>query len=209
MTAKDADMRPYTYVVEHDFGFAPNPFYRICTLATCKPEIRRTAGVNDYVVGFGGSDNGLSGRLVYFMKVSEVTDFDSYWNDSRFWAKRPTLRGSRMQAFGDNIYHRDRRTGHWRQENSYHSLATGIHAGNLARDTGKTDRVLIGTHYAYFGGSGPKVPDRFRYSNGTDICRGRPNRCRFEPEFVSAMVEWLEGLGVQGWCGRPANWPRS
>lgn len=34
-------MTLYSYVVAHDFGFAPNPFDGLCTLATCKPDIRK------------------------------------------------------------------------------------------------------------------------------------------------------------------------
>src|SRR5712671_5339411 len=38
---KTASMRLYSYVVARDFGFAPNPFFGVCTLATCKPDIRK------------------------------------------------------------------------------------------------------------------------------------------------------------------------
>jgi hypothetical protein len=41
--------RIYSYVVRYDSGFAPNPFYGYCTLATCKPDIRRGAEVGDLV----------------------------------------------------------------------------------------------------------------------------------------------------------------
>lgn len=46
-------MTLYSYVVAHDFGFAPNPFDGLCTLATCKPDIRKKAAVGDYIVGTG------------------------------------------------------------------------------------------------------------------------------------------------------------
>ena len=36
--------RIYSYVVRYDSGFAPNPFYGYCTLATCKPDIRGRGG---------------------------------------------------------------------------------------------------------------------------------------------------------------------
>jgi hypothetical protein len=47
------NMTLYSYVVAHDFGFAPNPFDGLCTLATCKPDIRKKAAVGDYIVGTG------------------------------------------------------------------------------------------------------------------------------------------------------------
>jgi hypothetical protein len=46
-------MRLFSYVVARDYGFAPNPFHRHCTLATCKPGIRARAAVGDWVIGTG------------------------------------------------------------------------------------------------------------------------------------------------------------
>lgn len=40
-------MKLFSYIVTHDAGFAPNPFWGYCTLACCKPAIRRTANVGD------------------------------------------------------------------------------------------------------------------------------------------------------------------
>ena len=39
-------MKLFSYVVARDFAFAPNPFHGYCTLATCKPIIRRVTQVN-------------------------------------------------------------------------------------------------------------------------------------------------------------------
>jgi hypothetical protein len=113
-----------------------------------------------------------------------------------------------MHAFGDNIYHRDRSTGKWVQENSYHSRETGVHRPNLVHDTGRTDKVLLGSRYAYLGGQGPNVPTRFRYYGGKDICHGRAHRCRYNSEFAAAFINWLDGLNLRGPHGRPANWPK-
>ena len=49
----------YMYVVDRDFGFAPNPFHGFCTLATCKPRTRRVAKVGDWIVGMGEGGLGL------------------------------------------------------------------------------------------------------------------------------------------------------
>ena len=77
-------LRLYSYVVARDFGFAPNPFHGFCTLATCKPEIRRTAHVGDWIVGTGSKPNDLEGRLVYAMRSSEAISFDEFWKTSAF-----------------------------------------------------------------------------------------------------------------------------
>jgi hypothetical protein len=40
----------YSYVVRWDHGFAPNPFYETCTVATCKPYIaKRQTGTIGYL----------------------------------------------------------------------------------------------------------------------------------------------------------------
>ena len=36
-------MTLYSYIVAYDGGSAPNPFHEFCTLAICKPGMRRTA----------------------------------------------------------------------------------------------------------------------------------------------------------------------
>ena len=43
----------YTYVMPYDGGSAPNPYWGICTLVICKPKIRLSAQVGDWVVGTG------------------------------------------------------------------------------------------------------------------------------------------------------------
>ena len=99
----------YSYVVARDYGFAPNPFYGSCTLATCKPEIRKHAKVGDWIIGTGSSQSNQDGYLVYAMLVSETLTFNDYWESVRFQQKRSNLRGSKKQAFGDNIYFKDTR----------------------------------------------------------------------------------------------------
>ena len=202
-------MRLHSYVLDHDYGFAPNPFHGVCTLATCKPSIREHAEVGDYVVGTGCAKRRRRGFLVYFMRVEEITTFDVYWSDPRFTRKRPLLRGSKMQAFGDNIYHRDSATGRWRQANSLHSLHDGsANPANVDRDT-KSRNVLIGSEYAYWGGSGPKIPEQYRDFNGIDVCARRGHRNRFPKELRDQFIDWLHSLGEHGYVSAPLDWKRT
>lgn len=200
-------MTLFSYVLDHDYGFAPNPFYGMCTLATCKPKIRDRAKIGDYVVGTGCAKRGRRGRLVYYMRVSEITTYDAYWEDVRFIRKRPSMLGSRMRAFGDNIYHRDQ-DGCWQQANSFHSLPNGM-ANPLNRDHDThSDKVLIGQEFAYWGGSGPMIPGQFRDWNGDDVCAGRGYRRHFEDGLEAAFLAWVLGLDAQGDVGKPADWAR-
>ena len=74
----------YIYVVARDFGFAPNPFHGYCTLATCKPGIRNSASIDDWIMGVGGSRLNATGRCIYLMKVTEIINYNDYWKDERF-----------------------------------------------------------------------------------------------------------------------------
>ncbi|WP_339744875.1 hypothetical protein [uncultured Rubinisphaera sp.] len=109
-------MKLYSYVVARDYGFAPNPFHGICTLATCKPIIRAKARPDSWIVGTGSKEISLEGHIVFAMRVTEILTFDEYWSDVRFKCKSPNLRGSLKQAYGDNIYHRDSKSKDWIQD---------------------------------------------------------------------------------------------
>ena len=195
-------MRLYSYVVRYDFGFAPNPFHGICTLATCKPGIRRTASVGDWIVGTGSADYGLVGKLVYAMNVSEVLSFNDYWNDERFRNKRPYLSGSLVQAFGDNIYH-CHKNGKWSQEVSRHREPTGgINRQHMKTDLGGK-YVLISQKFFYWGKSAKRIPRRFRDWDGHDLCQGRNYKYKFPDKMVAAFVKWICSTKSQGCIGEP------
>src|SRR4051794_22002633 len=100
-------MTVFTYVVEHDLGFAPNPFHGFCSLACCKPRIREKARLGDYILGTGAVKPKLRGYLTYWMQVDEIVPFDEYWIDKRFRRKKPAMGGTTFLRYGDNIYHRD------------------------------------------------------------------------------------------------------
>lgn len=147
----------FVYVVTRDFGFAPNPFHGYCTLATCKPRIRGSAEIGDWVMGVGGVRLKARGKCVYLMKVTEKMTFDDYWRDSRFGVKKPLRNGSAVMMVGDNIYHRDAGNRGWIQEDSHHSNGDGsANMRNLATDT-KSENVLISEHFYYFGSAAVEV----------------------------------------------------
>lgn len=148
----------YTYAITRDFGFAPNPFHSLCTLATCKPGIRKGATVGDWVMGIGGSNLRIAKRkCILLMKISEKISFQDYWDDDRFSLKKPLRNGSRVQMLGDNIYHKNE-NDEWVQEDSHHSNPDGTpNVVNLNRDTGNSDQVLISSCFLYFGSQAQTV----------------------------------------------------
>ena len=104
LARKGKPVKLYSYIVTVDAGFAPNPFWGYCTLACCKPAIRRTATVGDWIVGL--SSKGKGHKIIYAMKVAEVIPFKEYYRDKRFAAKKPKnfSTGKTKIECGDNIY---------------------------------------------------------------------------------------------------------
>ena len=201
-------MRLFSYVVRYDSGFAPNPFYGFCTLATCKPDIRNAAEIGHWVVGTGSADrkNQRGGHLVYAMRVTETLTFSQYWSDPRFQSKKPYLRGSRKQTCGDNIY-RPKRGGGWEQLHSFHTESDGTPVlRHINKDTG-VDRILVSNDFVYFGGTGPTIPRRLRNHSGVDLCKAGQGRKIFEdPRMIRDFESWIASLGKNGYAGEPLEW---
>lgn len=198
-------MKIFSYVVAADFGFAPNPFHGVCSLGTCKPVIRKTVQIGDWIIGTGAKKNyNLEGRLIYAMKVEEILTFNQYWSEPRFFLKRPVLNGSIQQMYGDNIYRFD--DGEWIQVDSHHRLPNGNpNPKNIRRDT-QTDRVLISHHFVYFGVNAPVIPRLFREfgEDKEDICKKGPgHKYKFSEEIVSKFNDWLEDREEWGLQGLP------
>ena len=203
-------MRMFSYVVARDFGFAPNPFNGWCTLATCKPEIRKSANVGDWILGTGSKSRDRADRVVYVMCVTETLAFNDYWADSRLRCKRPNLRGSKKQAFGDNIYHREPDSDSWAQENSHHTYADGTtNLRNVATDT-KCDRVLLSNDFAYWGGYGPELPPQSTTGGDIDLRAHRGYKSKiFSDALILDVVRWIRDIGECGYLGEPLDWQRT
>ena len=144
-------MKLSAYIVRIDSGFAPNPFGGLCTLTCCKPSVRRKAQRGDIIVGTGSARNGLSGKLIFAMRVGAVIPFQTYWE--RYPSKRPNAR-SPIGKRGDNIWHRDT-SGVWR------GVPGALH-GPLQRDRDLSgENVVIADEFYYFGRQAIPVPNRF------------------------------------------------
>lgn len=199
--------RIHSYVVRYDSGFAPNPFYGYCTLATCKPGIRRSAAIGDWIVGSGSSSVGRGGYLVYGMRVTEAMTFDEYAADPRFESKKPFRNGSRKQSCGDNIYFRPGLKTSWQQRDSFHAHADGsLNPDHVQRDTG-VNRVLISNDFIYFGGQGPEFPPELRDQDGRPLCKSGIGLTTFkDPHLVAGLEQWIRSFSVSGYQGAPFEW---
>lgn len=190
----------YSYKLSRDYGFAPNPFHGYCTLATCKPRIRKVAQSGDWVIGSGSKELGHLGRVIYLMEVDEVVGLDAYWNDGRFISKRPLMNGSLVQAHGDNIYSLG--SSGWVQSDSHHSLESGgQNPANLKKDTSGLN-VLVSKNYFYFGSRSLSVPKEFAkvLCKVRDFCKVRDVSC------AEAFISWVRQNCQTGVTGDPISW---
>jgi hypothetical protein len=170
-------MKLSAYIVSVDSGFSPNPFGRFCTLACCKPTIRRCAEPGDIVVGSGSAPSGHSGKLIYAMCVREVIPFQTYWQ--RYPSKRPSSR-TPVSKRGDNIWHQNG-SGDWR----------GVH-GALHDDRHRDrdlrgENALVAGEFYYFGRDPIQVPDEFARILATT--QGHKNT--HDKDLITRFWHWL------------------
>jgi hypothetical protein len=194
----------YSYKIEHDFGLAPNPFGGYCTLAVCKPAIRRNKNleIGDWIFGTGSVKLKCLHHLIYAMKTEEIITFQKYWEDPRFQYKKPVINGSLVQLYGDNFYHQNEK-GKWIQENSAHSISNNKpNNEHLRIDTGG-ENVIISRTFYYFGSSSFLIPEKY-----WKICsEGRSLKSNAIPEKIAeSFVKWLEKKFAPGIYGDPINW---
>ncbi|MDA8163046.1 MAG: hypothetical protein M0022_09130 [Desulfobacteraceae bacterium] len=194
-------MTVFIYVVARDYGFAPNPFYGICTLATCKPGIRKSAGIGDWIFGIG-SKSTHPNRLVYLMKVTQKITFNEYWENVEYARKKPQMT-TLKKMYGDNIYYFE--NGVWYQANSHHSYEDGkTNPINLEKDTG-SDNVLISREFFYFGKNAILIPEKF----ATAIYKsGRGYRKEEESELINEFLQYIRKNYKMGYMDDPILFTR-
>jgi len=198
VSGKESDMNLYSYVVTHDTGFSPNPFWGCCTLADCKPAIRRTAQVGDWIVGISPKADG--NRLIYAMHVEEILPYDKYYRDSRFTVKIPDhTKGKVVYKCGDNIY-KLLPNGDFQQLQSMHSNGTNENPETKAHDLGGKN-VLISKTFYYFGQEALNLPEVL-----DDLKVGRAHKNRFSQKVISAFIDFI-ARQTEGVNAPPSAWP--
>lgn len=178
-------MKVYSYVVEHDTGYAPNPYFDFCTLCRCKfrgsatgrKNIVELANEGDWVVGTGGAGRKSAdhGKLVYAMRVDKKLTRQDYFNDTRFARKKPTKMATSTyeQTRGDNEEPR--------------------------RKFEKQQFALISQHFYYFGAYAKDIPRNFDHLEK----KGSGFRCDFDSAYIRRFVEWLQENYRAGRQGDP------
>lgn len=161
-------MRLYSYVVKTDSGFAPNPSDNYCTLACCKPKIRKKAEIDDWVIGTGSKRNVGVNSLIYAMKITEKVTFEQYSYDKRF--------KNRI----DNIYYVENEILK-QKDNTYH------HQDDMDYDL-RGVYVLISDYFLYFGKDAKLIPEKFN-----EIIKSGPgHKCNFDKKLIMNFLKWLD-----------------
>lgn len=198
MGIQGRSVRVFMYILRFDGGFAPNPFHGSCTLACCKPAIRKKAQPGDWVVGITPAN--LGNRVAYAMRVEQTLSFGEYW--SRFPRKRPRRHSSRSrkERVGDNCYEpigggefRALASAHWESDGD------PIDVARKKRDL-SVQRVLVASRFCYFGAEAKRIP-----ASITVKLPARYNRVHFTEKEKAALIRFLERL-PQGVQARPRGW---
>jgi hypothetical protein len=182
-------MKIYSYVVASDTGFAPNPFWDYCTLATCKSKIRRIATKGDWVIGTGAVKNVGNNRLIYAMKITHILSLEDYGSDPQFVKKIPGM--GRMEEKGDNIYYRDDKGSVRQRFGSMHSYADRENVEYRVDDLGGRNALISKKdHFYYFGREAPEIPGSLHYL----IKKGPNHKCEFPQSVIDLFLSWIQGM---------------
>ena len=197
-------MTLYSYCLRYDDGAAPNPFWGICTLAICKPAIRRTARVGDWVVGLGSSASpigNVAGYVVYAMRVTErltMAAYDAYCRKS-LPGKIPDWNSKEVRKrVGDCLYDFSRPGAP--------KLRVGVHnSSNREVDLGGRN-ALLSEHFYYFGDH----PRQLTAELQPIVHQTQGHKSHANARYVTAFVAWVETLGLQPnrLRGEPQYWPQ-
>ena len=201
--------RLFSYKLTHDTGFAPNPFWGVLTLATCKPKIRLSKRKGDWIAGF--TSKGLCGdpvggeKLVYLMEVTGKLSFSDYFESQRYRKKIPDLSKSQCVFLaGDNIYRPTVPTGSFfddfeQLENPYHGEV------HKQRDlSGKF--ILTSNRFFYFGRRALILPPNIR----PEVPKGQSAHGNQTHDETAALkfIDHIVSKHTVGVHGAPHSWPK-
>ncbi len=202
----------YSYVIPTDDGSAPNPYWGICTLAICKPAIRRTARPGDWVIGTGSKRSPLgdiSKKLVYAMQVEQVVTMKTYDLISRVIDSRkiPCFETEQnsldlFQILGDCIYDFSGSRSNPRQRK-------GVHIRDNKNKDLRGENVLTSSNFYYFGDRPIDIPSISLPTNPSknlqDIIKNNEGHRKIEDEETIELFEnWLASLNLSpGLYGNP------
>jgi hypothetical protein len=181
----------FSYTLRFDDGVAPNPYWGICTLAICKPVIRRVAKVGDWIVGLGSKNSPLgdiSQKIVYIMKITKKLSLKEY-NDyciKQLPNKIPDIYNKdHKRHLGDCIYD-------FSNANKI-TLRESVHVHeDISTDLGGINALLSDNFY-YFGNNPINLDDQFWLL----IKSNQGHRSVSNNNIKKQFVEWFLSKGYE------------
>lgn len=173
----------YSYCIIHDNGAAPNPFWGVCTLAICKPKIRKAVKVKDWVAGTGSSEYGFENQLIYAMEVTRKMTFEEY---DRFCKtelpEKIPIKGftkDLRKKVGDCLY--DYSSGKVEMRDwGVHTLV------NMSKDL-SGEFVLLSDHFYYFGSQPVPLPGHLLKI----VKKGQGHKSKSNAPYVEEFIKWI------------------
>ena len=193
----------FSYCIPYDDGAAPNPFWGLCTLAICKPRIRQSANVGDWVVSTGSAVSpvgNVSDAIVYAMLVTQKMTMEDYdrFTQSELPRKIPVMESADLRRrFGDSIYDFSTHTP---------SLRPSVH-GEENRSTDLSGGwVLLSDHFFYFGDRPIALPEALLGI----VKKGQGHKSSFNTPYFDCFVRWIHSLRYPpaALIGKPQWWSR-
>ncbi len=161
----------FSYVVDHDYGYTPNPYGDVLAIVGCKYKhgpngrnnIQELAELNDWVIGTGGlsAESCGNGKLLYAMRVTKILKFNDYWTSEELAVKRSIHRG-----------HTNRWPTEWYNKNI---------------------QVLLSTEFVYFGKQAINIPSAL-----LAIQKKGQGFKRIGANLYDSTIDWLEELILTG-----------
>lgn len=192
------DQTLFSYCIPFDDGAAPNPFWGVCTLVICKPEIRRIAKRDDWVVGTGSVNSPVgntAGHVVYAMRITDKMPIPAYdnWCRKKLPDKIPDLTSQDLRRrVGDCIYDFSTIAG---------TLRPSVHAeANRATDL-RGRFVLLSDDFYYFGKKSVLLPEDLL----AIVKQGQGHRSDANAPHFQRFVAWIR-TQTPGIHGDPKMW---
>lgn len=170
MRTKAGDIFIYKVVVDN--GGAPCVHKGLLSLAICKPKIRKSAGIDSLIFGFGGRDYGE--RLIYVARVTGKLEGPKYYTSREYAGRR------------DRIYRRLHGKAELLNSAQYHT------EDDLQKDVGRhfeNASVLLSDDFRYFGANGTAdYKNRYQTVKQMVEMLGQGHRRNHEDGLRSALV---------------------
>jgi Nucleotide modification associated domain 2 len=193
----------FSYCIPYDDGAAPNPFWGLCTLAICKPRIRQSANVGDWIVGTGSKNSPIgdvSNKVMYAMLVTQKMTMEEYdrFTQSELPRKIPMMKSADLRRrFGDSIYNFSKHPT---------SLRPSVHNEENRSTDLSGGWVLLSNHFFYFGDRPIDLPKALLEI----VKQGQGHKSSSNAPYFDCFVRWIHSLGYPpaALIGKPQWWSR-